>query len=185
MEPLAQVNLVDLAILAALVAGFFMGWSRGVLRQLLGMAAFYVAMVLAAQYHRTVAGWVMGVVPGASWVVVDAIAFILLFAVVLLLFNWVGYQVYTDTRIHFLKLLDSLIGSAFGVLTMALEIIIGLSLLRFMLTVMWPGFDSIRQTLVAAMGGSVLEPFFLAAAPALYVLISPWLPAGLPAIFSF
>jgi membrane protein required for colicin V production len=185
VDVLAKINLLDSVILLALLAGFAMGWYRGILRQLLGLAAFYVALVLGAQYHRTVAGWVMGIAPMANWVVVDAIAFIILFVLVLLLFNWVGYQVYTDTRIHFLRLLDGLIGSAFGAFTMMLEIIIGLSLLRFMVSVTWPGYDAMRQTLQTAMTGSFLEPIFLTAAPALYVLVRPWLPAGLPAIFSF
>lgn len=185
MELLAAVNLVDLAILAALVAGFLLGWFRGILRQLLGLAAFYIALVIGAQYHRTLAGWVMGIAPMANWVVVDGIAFMCVFVVVLTVFNWVGYQVYSDTRIRFLRLMDGLLGAGFGVFTMALEVIIGLSLLRFMLSVPWPGYDSMRESLLSGMSGSVLEPIFLAAAPALYVLIRPWLPAGLPAIFSF
>ena len=185
MELLSQINALDLAILLALGGWFFVGWRRGVLRQLLGMAAFYVALVLGAQYHRIVSNWIMSMGSGATWVIVDAISFTLLFGVVLVVFNWVGYQVYRDTRVPFLKAVDNVLGGIFGVFTMVLELIIGLSLLRFMVSVNWLEWESLRQEVLQLFTASRLEDLLVNAAPALYVLIRPWLPAGLPAIFSF
>jgi len=185
VELLSQINALDVAIFVALAGGLMLGFRRGVIRQLLGMAAFYVALVLGAQYHRIIGGWIMSMGSGATWVIVDALSFCMLFVVVLVIFNWVGYQVYSDTRITFLRALDNIAGAAFGLLTMVLELIIGLSILRFMVSVNWSEWESLRQEVLRLFTGSTVEDVFLNAAPGLFVLIRPWLPAGLPAIFSF
>jgi uncharacterized membrane protein required for colicin V production len=185
VETVARANALDLIILALLAAGILAGWKQGLIRQLLGMAAFYVALVLGAQYHRLVGGWVMSVDPNATWVAVDALAFIFLFVVVLLTFTWVGRQVYADTHIPFFALLDGLTGAVFGVLAACLQVIIALSLVRFVLSISWFEWEGTRQVILQAFRTSALEPIFVGAAPMLYVLIRPWLPSGLPALFSF
>jgi uncharacterized membrane protein required for colicin V production len=185
VETLARANALDLIILALLAAGILTGWKQGLVRQLLGMASFYVALVLGAQYHRIVGGWVMAIAPNSVWVVVDTMAFLFLFVVVLLTFTWVGRQVYADTHIPFFALLDSLTGSVFGILAACLQVIIALSLMRFVLSISWIEWESTRQVFLQVFRTSVLEPIFVGAAPMLYVLIRPWLPSGLPALLSF
>ena len=185
MEILARVNALDLIILALLAAGMLTGWQQGLIRQLLGMAAFYVALVLGAQYHRLIGGWVMAIAPDAAWVAVDTLAFLFIFIVVLLTFTWVGRQVYADTHIPFFSALDGLAGALFGVLAACLQVIIALSLVRFVLSVSWFEWESTRQVILQVFRTSALEPIFTGAAPMLYVLIRPWLPSGLPALLSF
>jgi membrane protein required for colicin V production len=184
VEILARANALDLIILALLAAGLLAGWQQGLIRQLLGMAAFYVALVLGAQYHWLVGGWVMSISPNASWVAVDSLAFLFLFIVVLITFNWVGRQVYADTHIPFFSLLDGLAGALFGMVAACLQVIIALSLLRFVQSVPWFEWESTRQVVLQVFRASALEPIFTGAAPLLYVLIRPWLPSGLPALFS-
>lgn len=184
MEILAQANVLDLIIVALAAVGMVMGWRQGLIRQLLGMAAFYVALVLGAQYYRLVGGWAMSVFPNAIWVAVDTLAFVFVFIVVLLTFTWVGRQVYADTHIPFFSLLDSLAGALFGVITACLQVIIVLSLVRFVLSVPWFDWEGTRQVILQVFRTSALEPSFVGAAPILYVLIRPWLPSGLPALFS-
>lgn len=184
MEILAQANVLDLIILALAAVGMLMGWRQGLIRQLLGMAAFYVALVLGAQYYRLVGSWVMAIYPQAVWVAVDMLAFVFVFVVVLITFTWVGHQVYADTRIPFFSLLDNLAGALFGVLTACLQVIIVLSLVRFVISVPWFEWEGTRQMILQVFRTSALEPTFVGAAPILYVLIRPWLPSGLPALFS-
>jgi uncharacterized membrane protein required for colicin V production len=162
-----------------------MGWRQGLIRQLLGMAGFYIALVLGAQYHRLVGGWVMSIAPNATWVAVDTLAFLFFFIIVLLTFTWVGHRVYADTHIPFFALLDGLTGAVFGVLTACLQVIIALSLVRFVLSISWFEWESTRQVVLQIFRTSILEPIFIGAAPMLYVLIRPWLPSGLPALLSF
>ena len=184
MEILARANALDLIILLLLAAGMLTGWQQGLIRQLLGMAAFYVALVLGAQYHHLIGGWVMGIAPNAVWVAVDTLAFLFLFIVVLLTFTWVGHQVYADTHIPFFSFLDGLAGALFGVLAACLQVIIALSLARFVLSISWFEWEGTRQVILQVFRTSALEPIFVGAAPLLYVLIRPWLPSGLPALFS-
>jgi uncharacterized membrane protein required for colicin V production len=185
VDILARANALDLIIVVLLAAGIVAGWKQGLVRQLLGMAAFYVALVLGAQYYRLIGGWVMSISPNSTWVAVDTLAFLFLFAVVLLTFTWVGRQVYADTHIPFFALLDALSGSVFGALGACLQVIIGLSLVRFVLSISWFEWESTRQVVLQVFRTSSLEPMFIGAAPMLYVLIRPWLPSGLPALFSF
>jgi uncharacterized membrane protein required for colicin V production len=180
----AWANALDLIILALLALGMLVGWQQGLIRQLLGMAAFYVALVLGAQYHRLIGGWAMAIAPYASWVAVDTLAFLLVFIVVLITFNWVGHQVYSDTHIPFFSFLDGLAGAFFGILAACLQVIIALSLVRFVLSISWIEWEGTRQVILQTFRTSALEPIFVGAAPMLYVLIRPWLPSGLPALFS-
>ena len=185
MEILTRFNPLDLMIVLAMGGGFFMGWHRGVIRQLMSLVAFYVALVVGAQFYRTVSGWLMSISPASSWVMVDTIAFALVFIIVLVIFNMVGYLVYKDTRIALLRAADNLLGGVLGVATIILELVIALSLARFASSTNWLQFESMRQFLVDLLGTSVLDNLFLTAAPILYEVVRPWLPAGLPALFTF
>lgn len=184
MDFLPQANALDLTILALLATGMLTGWQQGLIRQLLGMAAFYVALVLAAQYHWLVGGWVMSMAPNATWVIVDGLAFLFVFAAVLLTFTWISHQVYADTHIPFFSLLDGLSGALFGILAASLQVIIALSLARFILSTSWLEWEGTRQIILQVFRASTLEPIFNGVAPLFYVLIRPWLPSGLPALLS-
>ncbi len=185
MEILTRLNALDVVIVLLLVAGLLSGWMQGLLRQLLGMAAFYVALVLGAQYHRLLAGWLTGLVPNALPVAADSLSFLLIFGLGTALFNWVGRHVYANTHLPFLSFLDGAGGAIFGFLTSCFQVIIALTVLRFLLGVSWMEWESARQAISAAVKDSALQPIFLASAPAVFALIRPWLPAGLPALFSF
>ena len=185
MNPLPQINALDVAILAALAAGLFAGWSLGVIRQLLGLAAFYVALVFGAQLHPWVSGWIRSIGSQADWVLVDAMSFVAIFLVVLLAFNWAGFRVYKDTRVPILKALDNVLGGILGVFSAILFLVIGLAVLRFAFSVPWQEWDGLRLEVTRLYTDSTLEKLFYGFTPTLYLLIRPWLPGGLPAIFSF
>lgn len=185
MEILSRLNTLDLAIVAVLVFGFLSGWIQGLLRQLMGLAAFYVALVLGAQYHRLVAGWLMSLAPGSIPVAADSLAFLAIFGLTTALFSFVGHHVYANTKLPLLTMMDGVGGGVFGLLTACLQVVIGLTVLKFLLGSNWFEWESTRQAMVAVSRASSVGPIFQASAPALIDLLRPWLPAGMPALFAF
>lgn len=184
MEVFSRFNALDLAIAAFLAIGFLVGWSQGLLRQLLGFAGLYIALVLGAQYHRLLARWIAALVPSALPVVVDAVAFFFIFGVAMAIFNWLGHQVYASLRLPFIGCLDGLLGAIFGLLAGCIQLIIALTVLQFLVSINWREWEPWRQTILALIRTSTLFHPLLASAPTIFALLKPWLPAGLPAIFA-
>ncbi|MBI5955444.1 MAG: CvpA family protein, partial [Chloroflexi bacterium] len=54
MSFLANINWLDVLIVALLVLGVAVGFFQGLVRQLLGLLTFYISLVLATQYHLVV-----------------------------------------------------------------------------------------------------------------------------------
>ena len=185
MEILTHLKTLDVLILAILIFGLLSGWLQGLLQQALGLAAFYVALVLGAQYHRLLAGWLIALFPGALWVAADSLSFLVTFGLATALFTWVSRHIYENTHLPFLSFLDGIGGAIFGFFTACLQVIIGLSVLKFALSVNWTQWEATRQTILTVFRESTLGPLLLSSAPATFDLLKPWLPVGLPAIFSF
>ncbi|MEP7082768.1 MAG: CvpA family protein, partial [Chloroflexota bacterium] len=55
MELLAQLSWVDVAILALLAFGIFLGFTQGVIRYLLNLGAVFVAFIVSAQLKGPIA----------------------------------------------------------------------------------------------------------------------------------
>jgi uncharacterized membrane protein required for colicin V production len=180
-----NLNGLDVIIVLVLIAGCLLGWAQGLLRQLLGLAGFYVALVLAAQYHRPVAQTILHLANGAVPVAIESISFLVIFGLGTLLFTWLGRQVYTDTHLSTQRVLDALGGVAFGTFSSGLECIIGLTMLRFVLSADWFLWEPYRQAILAAYRTADLPSLFLVSAPSVFNLIQPWLPTGLPGIFVY
>jgi len=185
MDVFSRLNILDLAIVAFLAISFLFGWFQGLLRQLLGLAGLYVALVLGAQYYRPLARWIIALMPNALPVVVDAVAFFFIFGLVMVVFNWIGHQIYANMRLPFIGCLDGLAGAIFGLLAGCLQVIIVLTVLQFLVSINWREWESWRQAVLALIRTSTLFHPLLASAPAIFALIKPWLPAGLPAIFTY
>jgi uncharacterized membrane protein required for colicin V production len=73
--------MVDILILVILVAGFALGYIRGVIRQLLLLAAFVVSFLVAAHLIRLVSPWLVEQQRQFSVQYTDMLAFALVFTV--------------------------------------------------------------------------------------------------------
>ncbi len=184
MSLLASWNGLDLILLAALVAGLGIGYFQGLLRQLVGLAALYIGVILGAQYFLIVSNWIEFAFPQAPIRFVNALGFLAILLSVTSLLNWLIYDAYHSTRLRFFPLLDHLGGSLLGVVTAAIIIIILMPIVTFAAGEPWPWAESVRQGLITGLGTSQFLPMIEMAKPSMLNALSPWLPGGLPSLFN-
>jgi len=104
----------DYAVLAIIAASVLLGLWRGVVSEVLALAAWVAAFFVARAEALEVAGWLGGRIadPGLRL----AAAHVLVFAVVLLVFALARWLISMMLKAVGLGLLDRLLGGAFGVL---------------------------------------------------------------------
>ena len=104
----------DYAVLTAIAASVLLGLWRGVVSEILALAAWVVAFFVARAEASEVAGWLTGQIaePGMRL----AAAYVLIFVGVLLLFAIARMLISLMLKVAGLGLLDRLLGAAFGVL---------------------------------------------------------------------
>jgi membrane protein required for colicin V production len=104
----------DYAVLSAVLASVLLGLWRGVVSEMLALAAWVVAFLVARAEAATLSAWLTGRIadPGMRLVA----AYVLIFVCVLLVFTLARMLVSLLLKAAGLALLDRLLGAAFGVL---------------------------------------------------------------------
>ena len=104
----------DYAVLTVLLASVLLGLWRGVVSEILALAAWVVAFLVARTEASTVAGWLTAQIPDPGMRL--AAAYVLVFVGVLLVFAIARMLVSLMLKAVGLGVLDRLLGAAFGVL---------------------------------------------------------------------
>ena len=104
----------DYAVLAVIAASVLLGLWRGLVSEILALAAWVVAFLAARAAGSEVAGWLAGWIAEAG--VRLAAAYVLVFVGVLLVFAIARMLVSLMLKAAGLGLLDRVLGAAFGVL---------------------------------------------------------------------
>lgn len=106
---------VDLVLVVLLAGGFLLGFLRGVMRQLIALAAWVVCFIVAAQLQRPMADWMVEQEPQFSLQYVDMLAFgavfLVLFGGALVVIEVVGKV--SDLTTH--PALDEVLGGLLAV----------------------------------------------------------------------
>jgi len=150
----------DYAVLAIIAASVLLGLWRGVVSEVLALAAWVAAFFAARAEALEVAGWLGGRIadPGLRL----AAAYVLVFAAVLLLFALARWLISMMLKAVGLGLLDRLLGGAFGVLR---------GILVVLFAVMVAGMTPLPKA--EWWRGAVLAPPLETAV----IAAKPWLPA--------
>ncbi|MEW6231422.1 MAG: CvpA family protein [Chloroflexota bacterium] len=185
MSFLANVNWLDVLIVALLFLGVAVGFFQGLVRQLLGLLTFYISLVLATQYHLVVTRWLGQFFPQALPAALQTISFLLVFLAALVAIGWLASDLFSQTRLRILGIMDELLGGAVSLTITSFAIAVGLLLLRFILQVPWTEYESTRLVWLTALQDSTLAQSLLAMLPNFYQLLRIWVPAGLPVFFMF
>jgi membrane protein required for colicin V production len=108
------MTVFDYAVLTVIAASVLLGLWRGVVSELLALAAWIVAFLVARVFAAEVGNWLTGQIaePGLRL----AAAYVLVFVGVLLVFAIARMLVSLFLKAVGLGLLDRLLGAAFGVL---------------------------------------------------------------------
>jgi uncharacterized membrane protein required for colicin V production len=121
VELLTRLNWVDLAIIVALAAGVFVGFTQGIIRYLLNGLAVIVAFVLAAQLKGPIVdllGFWTAFTPEGR----ELLIFVLLFIGLVIAGWFVIRALYRRTRLPIARQLDEIGGAILGLIWVALLI---------------------------------------------------------------
>jgi uncharacterized membrane protein required for colicin V production len=185
MMSLGGFNWIDLLILVVAVASLAIGYLQGMIKQVVWLAAMYVATILGAQYYSLVGGWIRALTFGEQTSrIVNVIAFFVIVVVVSFLLSWIASDLFPLKRAKVFPLLNQIGGSILGLASMIVLTSVVLWVILFSTGEPWPGYDSIRFQLMAGLHSSQLVPIFDALKEPLLKAILPFLPAGLPSIFN-
>lgn len=118
----------DLVLVVLVAGGFLLGFLRGVMRQLIALAAWVVCFVVAAQLMRPVANWYVEQDPQYSLQYVDMLAFgvifLVLFGIALVVIEVVGNVSDLTTHHALDEVLGGILASGVVLLTIASSIVI-------------------------------------------------------------
>lgn len=195
------LNWLDLLILLLAVLSLVVGFVQGMLRQVIGLAALYIATILGAQYYSLIAAWIRALTfQTHSSRIVNVVAFLIIVIVVTFLLSWLANDAYRSTRergvlrvkntkplppmLRIFVLLDPIGGSIMALATMIIATSLTLSILLFAVGEPWPGNEALRLILSDGLNHSLLTPIFELFKNTLLRALIPWLPAGLPSIFN-
>ena len=183
---MAGFNWFDILIIVLLLAGMAIGYSQGLIRQVIGLLVLYVALVLATQFFRVLSQGLAGLLQLAPNTLTNMLAFFALFFLALTIINFLARDAYKATRIRLLPLLDHTTGMVLGVVSMWILISVSISVMLFAVgTQGWLQGESARQLLESGLKNSRLAQLTQSVLPLIVVTIQPWLPSGLPALFKF
>lgn len=120
---------IDLAVLALLAVAVFMGFRKGLVQEMVGIAALAAAFVAAVIFNRQAAHLLRGIVPSIPEHIAPTVGFIAVFLAVFLAITVVGWLMSKLIKATPLDLADKLGGMAVGLLKGALIISVLLLLL--------------------------------------------------------
>lgn len=120
---------IDLAVLILLAVAVFIGFRKGLVQEIVGIAALVAAFVAAVLFNRPAANLLRGVVPAIPEQIAPTVGFIIVFLAVFLAITIAGWLMSKLIKATPLDLADKLGGMAVGLLKGALIISVLLLLL--------------------------------------------------------
>ena len=119
-------NWFDLVIFLTVAAGLLVGYTQGLLRQIIGLASLYLATIVATQYYIPFSNLIyraLGVAPSRFG---SLVSFVLIFFGLSALINILVSDAYQMVRLRIFPTLDQFGGSFLGLVT--ISILLGLFL---------------------------------------------------------
>lgn len=184
MAVLGGFNWFDIALFFLLIIGLIVGYAQGLLRQVIGLAAMYIAAILGAQYYTYPAALIRYIFQDVPARFANGLGFVIIFFVITSLINWLAYDAYRSTTLRVFPLLDHLGGGFLGLLTVFVGLTVFLPVFTFVIGEPWPSAESTRLLLESGLQTSRMVAVFDAFKPLMLNALGPWLPGGLPSIFN-
>ncbi|NOZ06774.1 MAG: CvpA family protein [Chloroflexi bacterium] len=175
---------LDFVILFAILGFMGLGFAQGLIRRLIDLLSLYLGLIVTSLYEPQISRRVTATLGPSDTPGREVFLFLLLLMIVVIAVNVLGYLGYRNTALPFSGTLDRVGGLFVGLLTGLVWVLITIILIHFLIQVSWPTYDNVRQFFVAAWDHSLLVPTFANGVSILGKAISPWLPAGLPVVFS-
>jgi uncharacterized membrane protein required for colicin V production len=185
MPSVGIFNWFDVVIFLVVAGGLLVGYSQGLLRQVVGLAALYLATIVATQYYIPFSNFIYGMLFLNPSRFVNVVSFLVIFFGISALINVLAADAYQMTKLKLFPTIDQLGGAFLGLVTTVILLGLFIPILQFVSVEPLPYIDSVRATLVDGIANSRFVPAFLAIRHDLLNTIAPWLPNGqIPSIFN-
>jgi uncharacterized membrane protein required for colicin V production len=184
MPTIGGFNWFDVLLLFLVGFGLTVGYAQGLLRQVMGLAALYIATIIATQYFIPFSNFLRSVLFLTESRLWSALAFFLILLGVTSIINFLAADAYRLTKSSIYPLVDHLGGMVLGLITILITLSLVLPILIFVTSEPMPYFDSVRSDIAAGMQTARMMPLFQAIKPIVLSAITPWIPGGLPSLFN-
>jgi uncharacterized membrane protein required for colicin V production len=178
------INWLDAVIILALIAGMFVGFWQGIVRQGVTLGAFYVASVLSTRLYPNVSTLILALSHNMVSSVADVVAFFILLFVIGLVAVFLTMDILRKVTERPPGPASHVGGGVCGLIFTTIFILLTLIALNFATLSPWPASsEPVRLLLVEAHQSSNLIPVFRQLNPVVMQSIRFW-GGNLPPMFS-
>jgi uncharacterized membrane protein required for colicin V production len=180
------MSFLDILIFIILAVGMFMGFMRGLLRQIVGMVSLYLTILLAGFTYPLLGQGIRVLGPNMSITAAEAIAFAALILLGYTTLNFTIYSSYKETVLPIPGVLNQTGGMILGFFLTCFWIGLALILINFVVGGNpWIAYDGVRQLFAGMLKGSAMVRIFAVFLSVAFITLEPWFYffGGLPPIF--
>jgi uncharacterized membrane protein required for colicin V production len=176
------ISWLDVLMVLVLVGSMAFGLRQGLLRQLILLLAFYLGIVVAANYYsQTGELLVNSVAPSASIEMARIVAFVALFVIVTFVLIVAFWTAYRQTKLPTAYMLDEVAGTVLGAVGGLVLVNLILAVGWQILETPWPdGGGGFTAFLQSGLVESSLKGAFSIPMPLIQATLSPLIPADVP-----
>ncbi len=180
------MNFLDVLIFIILAVGMFIGFMRGLLRQIVGLVSLYITILVAGFMYPLLGQGILVLGPNMSVTAAEAIAFASLVLLGYTTLNFTIYSSYKDTVLPIPGVLNQMGGMVLGFFLTCLWVGLALIVIHFVTGGKpWIAYDGVRQFFAFALQGSAMVRIFTIFLSVAFLSLEPWFYffGGLPPIF--
>jgi uncharacterized membrane protein required for colicin V production len=178
---------IDILILLSVIVTFAFGFFKGVIKILIAIGAFYLAIILASLYFKFLAR-ALAANSRTSPQFLEMLCFLIIFVVAFLIFLWAGLYTFRYVKISGrLQYLDKVLGSLAGLVLGALFASMFAMMFRYLFityqianTIDYPFLVELQASTKNSFFSNIFLRFIL---PAIYTPLSPILPENADIVF--
>ncbi len=175
---------MDLVLIFMLLLGMAVGYAQGLMRQLIGFLAVYVALVVATQFFVPLTQLFAKVTLNPPNTLSNALSFFAILLIVMFVLNVLAQDAYRQLKFRVFPLLDHLLGMLLGVASMWVLLTVIVNVLTFAINTQdWGSAEAYRNVLNDGITNSRIAEMTASTLPMIVATIRPWLPGGMPALF--
>jgi uncharacterized membrane protein required for colicin V production len=181
---MSAFNWLDFILIFMLLLAMAIGYAQGLIRQLIGLAAVYVGLVIATQFFVPLTQAYSSLTLTSPNTLTNAISFFVILLLTMFVLNILGQDAYRQLRFNMFPLLNHVGGMLLGVASMWILLTVVVNVLLFAInTQSWGNADPYRLILDNGLTNSRVAEVTASTLPIIVSTIRPWLPSGLPALF--
>lgn len=179
------MNWFDVVLGLLFAVGLVGGYFQGLIRQALSLAAVACGIILATYLFLPLAAWFAFMFPHTAVTITDTGGFLLALLLLVTALEIAQRKAVPVTRLLAIGRLDRIAGTLVAVVSVILQLSIGILILKFLVTLPWPTGGTMRLLLTEGMSSSALARALYSLLATLVTVIGALLPQGRPRFPSF